>query len=233
MQAFAGGKTYALRGSDENASLRLYISGDGMRTWRQIDATLPPTYPTRNGIDGNDRIQFWVNLTTSEVILETASNQLWSTTDDGAHWSEVTFPNATSVDNVIGFVAGGPTTSAYPTICGIFNNPTQLYCTSDVGKTWNELASPLAADFSGADVSLLGIGPDGSVYIVNSAIRSSQKLAIYRLPLGVTQGSGWQRLGAVHDNTPDGAFCQSVCSAFPSGQEMVFWLHPSYSTSDS
>ncbi len=233
MQAFAGGKTYALRGSGENASIRLYVSGDGMRTWRQIDATLPAAYRTRGGIDGNDRVQFWVNGTTSDVILETASNQLWSTADDGAHWTEITFPNATSVDNVVSFVAGGPNTGAYPTICGIFNNPTQLYCTSDVGKTWKELASPLVDDDPGADVSLLGIGPDGSVYIVNSANRSNQRLAIYRLPPGATKGSDWQRLGAVPENTPDGAFCQSVCSAFPSGHGMVFWLRPSTATTDS
>lgn len=235
MQAFADAKTYALRGLGENPSFRLYVSGDGMRTWRQIDATLPSTNRTRGGIDGNDRIQFWVNRTTSKVILETASNQLWSTTDDGAHWTEVTFPNATSVDNVVTFVAGGSNTRTYPTVCGIFNNPTQLYCTSDDGKTWNELASPVA-DYSGADLNLLGIGPDGSVYIFNSfnsANRSNQTMAIYRLPPGATKGSDWQRLGAVPKNTPDGAFCESVCSAFPSGQEMVFWLHPSTATTDN
>ncbi|HEY1388232.1 MAG TPA: zf-HC2 domain-containing protein [Ktedonobacterales bacterium] len=232
MQAFAGGKTYALRGSGENASIRLYVSGDEMRTWRQIDATLPPTDRTGGGIDGNDRIQFWVNGATSKVILETASNQLWSTADDGAHWAEVTLPNATSVDNVVSFVAGGPTTGAYPTICGIFNNPTQLYCTSDVGKTWKELSSPVSDD-SGADVNLLGIGPDGSVYIANSVNRSNQTMAIYRLPPVVTKGSDWQHLGAIPENTPDGSFCESVCSAFPSGQEMIFWLHPSSATTDS
>jgi hypothetical protein len=232
MQASARGKVYALRESGENASIRLYVSGDGMRIWRQIDATLPPTYRTRGGIDGNDRIQFWVNGTTSKVILETASNQLWSTADDGAHWTELTLPNATSVDNVVSFVAGGPTTGASLTICGIFNSPTQLYCTSDVGKTWKELPFPVADD-PGADVDLLGIGPDSSVYIDNSVNRSNQTVAIYRLPPGASKVGDWQRLGAVPNNTPNGSFCESVCSAFPSGQEMLFWLHPSYSTADS
>ena len=61
-----------------------------------------------------------------------------------------------------------------------------------------ELASP-AADDSGANVNLLGIGPDGGSYLnsVNSANRSNQTMAIYRLPPGATKGSDWQRMGAV------------------------------------
>lgn len=233
MQAFAGGKTYALRVSGENASTRLYVSGDGMRTWRQIDAKLPSTFLRSGNIDGNDRVQFWVNFATGEVILETAAQQLSSTVDDGAHWTKVALPNDIfAAPTGTRFLAGGPTTSAYPTICGIFNNPTHLYCTSDVGKTWKELSFPVADD-SGADVNLLGIGPDGSVYIYNSVNRSNQMMAIYRLPPDATKAGDWQRLGVFPENTPDGTFCESVCSAFPSGQEMVFWLHPSTATTDS
>jgi sugar lactone lactonase YvrE len=197
---------------------------------------LPSTFLKSGNIDGNDRLQFWVNSATGEVILVTAAQQLWSTVDDGAHWSKVTLPNDIfAAPDGTRFVTGGPTTSAHLTICGIFFNPTQLYCTSDVGRTWNELASPVA-DYSGADVNLLGIGPDGSVYIFNSfnsANRSNQTMAIYRLPPGATKGSDWQRMGAVPENTPDGAFCESVCSAFPSGQKMIFWLRPSTATTDS
>jgi hypothetical protein len=237
MQAFARGKIYALRATGatlSNASIRLYVSGDGMRTWRQIDATLPPTFLRSGNIDGNDRVQFWVNFATGEVILETAAQQLWSTADDGAHWTKVTLPNDIfAAPTGTRFVTGGPITNAYLTICGIFFNPTQLYCTSDDGKTWNKLSLLLAADDSGANVNLLGVGPDGGVYIVNTVNRSNQTMALYRLPPGATKGSDWQRLGVFPENTPDGTFCENLCSAFPSGQGMEFWLQPSTATTDS
>ena len=126
------------------------------------------------------------------------------------------------------FVAGGPTTSADLTICGIFTQ-THLYCTSDDGKTWHETPSPVAADDSGGNLGLLSVGPDGSVYVVNSWDRSSQALAIFRLPPGATKAADWQRLGAI-PHTP--SICEGFCEAFPSGQEMIFWLLPSVATTD-
>lgn len=232
MQAFAREKIYALRGSGktlQDVSVRLYVSGDGMRTWRQIDATLPPTSLTSGGIDGNDRAQFWVNGATGEVIVETYANMLWSTSDDGGHWTKLAFPDQLFMgpDEPI-FIVGAPTTSAYLTICGVFNS-TQLYCTTDDGKTWRERPqTSVPSPTWTLPLTLMSLGADGSIFAAGSWSVSNHTLAIYRLPPDATKISDWQRLGAI----PFSDTGSSACGVYPSASGMVFWLQPSVSTTN-
>jgi putative zinc finger protein len=231
-QASARGRVYAIRGiADAKGTVNtaLYVSGDQMRTWTRIDANLPEwrTNPSQAGNTGII-FQMWANGSTDEVVLETTFNTLWSTMDDGAHWTKLAFPDQLFIgsDTPI-FIVGTPTTSAHLTICGVFNS-TQLYCTTDDGKTWRErpqtnVPSPALIVPSLFPVSL---GADGSIYAVGNWSVSNQTQAVYRLPPGATKISDWQRLGAIPYSDGGAGY-----GLYPSASGMVFWTFPTYGTS--
>lgn len=231
-QASARGRIYAVRGvADAKGTVNaaLYVSSDQLQSWTRIDTTAPDSQPNPPfSVDTGKIFQLWANGATGEVIVETYANTLWSTSDDGAHWTKLAFPDQLFIgsDAPI-FIAGAPTTSAYLTICGVFNS-TQLYCTTDDGKTWRErpqISVPSPAWTS--PLALTSLGVDGSIYGVGDWSASNHTLAIYRLPPDATKISDWQRLGAI----PFSDTGSSAYGVYPSASGMVFWIFPTYGTS--
>lgn len=229
-QASARGRVYAIRGIADAkgaANMALYVSGDQMRTWTRIDANLPEwrTNPSQAG-DTGIIFQVWANDSTGEVVLETTFYTLWSTMDDGAHWTKLAFPDQLFIgSDAPAFIAGAPTTSAYLTICGVFNS-TQLYCTTDDGKTWRErppTSVPLSA--STTPLVLASLGADGSIYGVGDWSVSNYTAAIYRLPPDATKISDWQRLGEIPYSQTGSSY-----GVYPVARDMIFWTYPFYRT---
>jgi hypothetical protein len=90
--ASVGNTIYAVRTVDVNSAYQYHIwaSGDQMRTWHRLD-------PANTA----DVQQMWLNPATGALLAETAAGQtpslLYSTTDHGATWTQLTAPAFDSV----------------------------------------------------------------------------------------------------------------------------------------
>ena len=234
VQATARGTIYALRGpaaANGDMHLGLYASHDGMQTWTLLDATLPETRPNLSEIPGTGRtFYFWANASTGEVLDLATSGSLWSTVDDGAHWTKLAYPSAaiTSVSHAPRILAGMAASGAYMTICAVFDpvqssNDPWLECTTDDGKSWHQRPSPAP----GHHMVPERIGADGSIYAVSFG-PGPDSAAMYRLPVDGTTTADWQRLGAIPGTK------QGSCSAFPAPYTtdgaVVFWTTPCTNT---
>jgi hypothetical protein len=233
-QVSAGGKIYALRASvtaNWPANVALYVSGDQMQSWTRIDEALPEKLPNGPEAQSADKIfQVWANPATGELLAITYVGSLWSTHDDGMHWTQIAYPEGIySTDpHVPAIFTGVSTTSAQWPICGLFmslgsDSEQWLECTTDDGKTWNK--RPSHTDSSLVDLTPLSIGADGSIYALGSDGPPELTFAVYRLPPDGATAADWQRLGTI-----PGSENGTGCGAFPSGDEMVFWAIPGVST---
>lgn len=245
MLASAHGQTYAQMTSNSpngDSTTGLYVSRDGMRSWTRIDATLPDTVPNPPQVHDTGKIfEMRVNPTSGEVLAITYADTLWSTVDDGAHWTEVAYPHAVSdaAHTTPLLFVGGPTTSAHMTICGGFTlpqppNTQQIECTTDNGQTWSERPTSTSSSRStpAYHLDLAGVGADGSLYatanIPSSPGKENGGFTIYRLPPGSMATGDWQALGAVPDSQHGVGF-----QIAPSANGVTIWDFPGSSTETS
>ena len=209
--ATRGSRTYALfDATDNSGTTTLAVSDDHLQTWRAIDTNLATSsYRT-----------FWLNPATGAVLLEAwpggGAFQLWTTTDDGGHWSQIAVPGG----DTEWFAAQQPEAAAPWHICGsqpAGSSPVGAFvCTTDSGRTWTQ--EPLLVPGSAVSYGeqILALPPDGS--LLATATGTAQSL--YRLPPGSTR---WQALGAF----PAGSSGSSAYAPTASGG--ILWTFPAES----
>ena len=233
--ASARGRVYGLRtisipdGKSESAFV---VSRDQMRSWTVLDATLPETQPNPPDIHDTGKVfQIWANPATGEALEHTYAGSLWSTRDDGAHWTKVAFPTGVYTSEPHGptLLVGSPAASEYLTICGSFTpiddtNNEQLECTNDNGQTWKDRAALNDYPIGVPTLYLAGIAHDGSI-IAGGFLSNghSDTFEFYQLPPGEKY---WHHLGTV-PNSQNGAGYQIA----PAGGHTVIWLFPSTGSS--
>lgn len=194
--ATRGSRTYALLASSANNSVRLSlgVSDDHLRTWRAIDTTL----------NTSDYRTFWLNPTNGALLVESwpggGAFQLWSSTDDGAHWSQILAPMANAGE----FVARQPETAASWHVCGVVpaagSSPVGSFvCTSDGGRTWAQEPLLVPGGAASYGESIAALPADGSLL---AEVTEAGGSALYRLPAGETR---WQALGRAPSGSDGGA----------------------------
>jgi Putative zinc-finger len=227
----APGKVFALlrtvAGQYVNDSI--YVSSDQMQSWSQVDAALPETAPNPSGVHETGKSSaWWVNVATGALLDQTYAGNLWYTVNDGAHWIKVNYPAGTS--SKAGYTpvifAGPPTTGTNQTICGVFSSATDpetvdwTGCSVDYGAHWYKLPDlPKVGSFDGiaGDKALGGVMTYGG---------TAGESVVYELSLGDGTSAQWQRLGGIPDSEQGYAY-----QAAPSGNQIMFWIGPSTSTS--
>lgn len=238
--ASARGQVYATRTtytSDGNAHTAFSVSRDQMRSWSAIDANLPETQPNLPDVHDTGKVfQIWVNPATSEALELTYAGWLWSTRDNGAHWTKLAYPQGAYTDNshTPSLMVSAPTSSSYLAICGAFtpvgtDSEQWLECTNDNGKTWVRRPNLSTVGSDGTNLSAFGMGADGSIYATRNAPippnTENRNQLLYRLPPQATSIANWQQMGEI----PDSAYGFGMQIA-PTGGHTVFWLFPGITT---
>lgn len=196
--ATRGDYAYALIQVPENggasASVILAESSDHLRTWHEIDGNLAP----------RNLRQFWLNPGNGALMLQTYESGLWTSTDDGASWRQMTIPAIGIVD----YMVQRPIANQPWRLCAEYyeNSQGTLICTMDGGHTWFQ---PPAVPFW----TMAGIASDGALLVYD------QSYMVYRLPLGATR---WQKLGAA----PQAGCCIVYVGASAGG---TLWKFPAES----
>jgi len=128
----------------------LFMSRDGMRTWRRIDAGV---FIQKGGRIERDSSRFWLE-SSGELLTETNNHmsppfdELWRSSDQGAHWSQIGIGSSGMVDP--GGIGPGDiivadrrpqlfwrACAAYQHSGGRTHPPVQqISCTVDGGATW-------------------------------------------------------------------------------------------------
>jgi hypothetical protein len=228
--ASAHGEIYVLGSSTlPGSTQRVYVSRDQMETWTPIDEGLPEV-PANRSItqEAGKSYWMWVNPQSGEVLVESVAGTLWTTRDDGAHWTKLAYSNSFALDNVPQLSVAW-TASPHFTICTVFllgpnRVEIRLTCTVDDGKTWKE--RPILPG-----LNLGNVGPDGSIYAIASPPISGNETGdaeIYRLSPNSASLIDWQSLGAI-PGTQNAYGYQSA----PAGNRTVFWAFMGLSTTTS
>ncbi|HEY7343124.1 MAG TPA: zf-HC2 domain-containing protein [Ktedonobacterales bacterium] len=237
--ASARGKTYAIRmtyAPDGLSQTVFFVSGDQMQRWSQIDANLPETQPNPStNHETGVTFQIWVNSATGDVIDETYAGNLWSTPDDGAHWTKIAFPDGVYADkhHTPALTVGLIPSSGQLTICGDFtpvgaDSQEWLACTTDDGKTWIRRPDLSTIGPGQTNLSVSGMGVDGSIYAVGLAPPANPadgNETLYRLPPDATSIADWQPLGEIPDSKHGSGY-----QVAPAGNHTAFWLFPGATT---
>jgi hypothetical protein len=153
------------------ANTILAESADHLRTWHEID----------NGLAARNLRRFWINPGNGALLLQTYATGLWTSTDEGAHWTQMGIPALSLVD----YVVQQPIANQPWRLCAEYYasqdvSTGSLICTVDSGYSW--FAPP-----PGPFWQLAGIARDGALLAYDAAYM------VYRLPHGATR---WQKLGA-------------------------------------
>jgi photosystem II stability/assembly factor-like uncharacterized protein len=219
IQALAtrGARTYAiLVARDDSRQQMLAASGDGLRTWHAIDATLPTS--------GYSRL--WVNPATGALLLESWPNgltkELWSSDDDGAHWQQIIFPVPSR--EVVELTVRQPSVAAPWHICALYLDDAGggIVCTGDGGRTWAQLPPLVDLPGSLSDVyEIVALPEDGSILVVGTTNSDPIRL-LYRLPAGATR---WQSLGPKPPKSTGGV----AYAPTPDGNDAL-WTFPAESS---
>jgi len=241
--ASAHGRIYALRAGASPSgqmSTGLYVSDDQMWSWKRIDASLPDTQPNPPQIHDTGKVfKMWVNPASGEVLMQTYAGSLWSTMNDGARWAKLTYPRGVSTADPWApmLAVGGPTTSGYLMICGVFaplQSPEthQLFeCTANDGLTWSTRPASVAA--SAYPAELVAVGADGSLYALvttpSAPGKNNAGSTFYRLPPGATTPDAWLPLGAI----PGSQYGSGGYQSAPSANGTLFWDFPGITTETS
>jgi hypothetical protein len=237
--ASAQGRVYGLRtinmpdGKNQSAFV---VSRDQMRSWEPIDANLPETQPNPPDIHDTGKVfQIWANPATGEALEHTYAGSLWSTRDDGAHWTKVAFPTGayTGDPHAPGLMVVAPTADGSLTICGSFT-PVGAYtdqwleCTSDGGVSWIKRPDLTTIGPGMANLSVAGMGSDGSIYATRTgpANTGSGNTLLYRLPPRATSIADWQQLGEFPDSQAGLGY-----QIAPARGHTVIWLFPTTGSS--
>jgi hypothetical protein len=202
-QATIGSRTWALLSKQTSGGPTVMLAerDSPTDTWREIDGVLA----------SKDIRDFWINPGTGALLLLTYDKWLWVSSDDGAHWAQMSLPARAD--------------TLYPTVQRpMANQPWRictmsLDCTMDGGRTWAEIALPVSVPNSVRYLQLADIADDGAVLLVASPDGTLASAKVYRLPAGASR---WQSLG-----TPpqDSATMHYVSS--PLGG--ILWMFPAES----
>lgn len=238
--ASARGDIYGMRTDftpDGKSQSVVLVSSDQMQSWKPVDSSLPEKASYREDVqDTGKTLQVWVNPDTGEVLDYTYAGSLWSTRDNGAHWTKIAYPEGVytrdSHTPILFVGVGAPASSGYLTICGVFaadvaDSVELLECSADDGKTWVKRPYPPLGGTSGVHFIVAGIGADGSIYATGTApVDAGKKNAsMYRLPPQATSVADWQRLGEIPYSEHGTGY-----QVAPAGDHTVFWLTPSILT---
>jgi hypothetical protein len=194
--ATRGANTYALMSKPNvgpnGASTILAESTDHLRTWHEIDSNLAPM----------NLSQFWINPGNGALLLQTYASGLYTSTDDGAHWSQMYIPETSIVD----YMVQQPLANQPWRLCAEYygsqnDSNGSLVCTTDGGNAW--FAPPV-----GPFWQMAGIASDGALLVYDSSYM------VYRLPVGATR---WQKLGAA----PHTGCCIHYT---PTNQSGMLWM---------
>lgn len=208
--ATRGSHTYAILAQQSNSgtSFTLGVSDDHLQTWHAIDGSLATS---------NYRA-LWVNRATGAVLLESwpggIALQLWSTTDDGGHWSQLPVP----VSGIVDFAVEQPVSKQPLHVCASYYTSTSatgvtFVCTSDGSRMWTQ-EPELSPSNNGTFLGIAGLPADGSLLAQDTTGR------LYRLPAG---GTRWQALG----NLPPSSSGGLAYAATASGG--MLWTFPAES----
>jgi photosystem II stability/assembly factor-like uncharacterized protein len=190
-----GGVTYSLTATPSHSfcvdcTEALATSRDGMRAWTRIDKAITAA--------GRFVTRFWLDPASGALLAETSNqnllqNELWLTTDGGAHWSRTPNPVADSyfvrplLPNVP-WSACGNHSSSPPT-----SYPSLLVCTGDSGRTWSQAGGPYV---NPAFAFTVALAADGSILAAWSSPGAPGGYELRRLPpTGHGWGSSWEPLG--------------------------------------
>lgn len=193
--------TYALMSKPNvgpnGASAILAESDDHLRTWHEIDGNLAPM---------NLR-QFWINPGNGALMLQTYGSGLYTSTDDGAHWSQMAIPE----NGIVDYMVQQPLANQPWRLCAEYYGSQDasngsLVCTTDGGNAW--FAPPV-----GPFWQMAGIASDGALLVYDSGYM------VYRLPVGATR---WQKLGVA---SLAGSYIQYMSSS----QGGMLWKLPAES----
>ncbi len=234
----ARGQVYATRTTytpDGKAHTAFSVSSDQMQNWSQIDANLPETRPNPADIPDTGKVfEIWVNSVTGEAMALTYVGSLWSTRDNGAHWTKIAFPEGVYTDgsHAPTLMVGASTTSGFLTLCGTFtpigsDSEQWLECTTNDGATWIKRPDLSTIGPGMANLIVSGMGADGSFYALrtDSANTGNGNQSFYRLPPQATSTADWQWLGEI-PNSKYGFGSQIA----PAGDHTVIWLFPGITT---
>jgi hypothetical protein len=164
-----------------------------MRTWASIDADILAA--------GRFPYAFWLSGVGQILALSTnrgsGQDELWLTSDQGAHWKAW---NATHADSSI--VPAGQS-QRFWRACGVNssvsnNDPPSrpgLICTLDGGKTWTPSVGPVMS-LSHLESSAQFMTPDGAALRADYAY-SSTGAVTGELERAVPGKQGWESLGAL------------------------------------
>jgi photosystem II stability/assembly factor-like uncharacterized protein len=200
--ASLGGVSYTLAGTlprshDISGYVALFMSKDGMRTWRRIDAGV---FMQKGGRTERFIERFWLGSSgelLAAVINNTAATtfDLWRSGDQGAHWSQIRTGRSGTVYPLV--VADGQgqrfwrACAAYQTL-GDYTHPPvqQISCTVDGGKTWLDTGGD-----NSYHINIFAQATDGALLAVTpNPFRGEHALKLLRIVPGQ---SAWESLGAL------------------------------------
>lgn len=211
--AICGQSAYALMEVPQNgglSSITIFAeSSDHLRTWHEIDGHLAAM---------NLR-QFWINPGSGALLLQTYDNGLWTSTDEGAHWQQMSIPIVGAVD----YFMQQPKANQPWRLCAEYYDPRNdagfsLICTNDGGHIWFVLelqGQTVPMKF----VQVAGIADDEAILLLGSPDGTVQDFMVYRLPADTAR---WQMLG----KPPQGG---SVLRYVASPHGDMLWMFPAES----
>jgi photosystem II stability/assembly factor-like uncharacterized protein len=200
--ASAGGVSYTLAGTlprshDISGYDALFMSKDGMRTWRRIDAGV---FIQKGGRTERFIEKFWLG-SSGELLAAVINNmaattfELWRSGDQGASWSQIGMARSGTVYPLI--VADGQgqrfwrACAAYQTL-GDYTHPPvqQISCTVDGGKTWLDTGGD-----NSYHINIFAQATDGALLAVTpNSFRGEHASKLLRIVPGQ---SAWESLGAL------------------------------------
>ncbi len=216
-----GGVSYSLTATPPHSACfdctdALAVSRDGLRTWTRIDQAITSA---RRFVE-----RFWLEPASGALLVETSNhyvfqNELWLTTDGGAHWTRTRNPVVDSyfvrplLPGVPWYACGNhsSTSSDHPTY------PSLLECSRDGGRTWSQTGGPYVNPGLAFPIA---IAVDGSIlaqWSLSSSSGAAGRFELRRLaPAATGWGSTWEPLGPL-------PALGSLTYAASSG---VLWLNP-------
>jgi hypothetical protein len=221
--------TGQIPGGFQGLSQGLWVSHDQMRTWQ------PLALPANATVSA-----FWLNASTGALLVAangegSGDSLLFTSTDGGAHWTQLPAPSSAQMT----WVVQAPQGNQPWQICGAAAPPpdrpqpqvSTLTCSSDSGQTWATRPALTLVVQNGpkglfvVPTDVFALASDGAVL----ATVIDPTIHVYRLPAG---NSVWQDLGPQPDpNSANPTYYPTPTGSvlWFSGASMVTATYPSAS----